>query len=160
MFPNLKVSLAPFILRLGLAVIFLYHGYLKIGFNSGSNWNTRLDERLQLVVAWGELAGGAILALGLLSRLASVLLACEQIGAIVFITEGLGFVQLRPTLGRVVERGGYPWDVGYEYNFAIIAMCLTLLVLGSGKWSVDYLIFHGRKKAAATPESARVPANV
>ena len=35
MFPNLKASLAPFVLRVGVASIFLYHGYLKLTFNGG-----------------------------------------------------------------------------------------------------------------------------
>ncbi len=40
--------------------------------------------------------------------------------------------------------------VGWEYNFVIVTMCLTLLLLGSGTWSLNNLVvalFRGNKPA-------------
>jgi putative oxidoreductase len=151
MFPNLKASLAPFILRVGLAGIFLYHGFLKVSLHAGTNWSETLAPWLQVAVAWGEVLGGLLLLVGLLSRLATVWLTVTQIGAIVMITGERSFVHLRGIYGRPADAGSYRWEVGYEYNFALIAMCCTLLVLGSGRWSVDYLLFHRGKRTAPAP---------
>ncbi len=149
MFANLKMSLAPLILRLGLAFIFLYHGFLKANLRSGAGWDEQLPTWLQLVVAWGEIVGGLLLLAGLLARVAALGFVIAQIGAIVTVTGERSFVHLRGHFGRAVDEGSYRWEVGYEYNFALIAMSLTLIVLGSGHWSLDYLLFHGRKKQAA-----------
>ena len=40
--------------------------------------------------------------------------------------------------------------VGAEYNVAVIVMCLAVVALGSGKVSLDHLIFGRRRAAAAT----------
>ncbi len=51
--------------------------------------------------------------------------------------------------GFSFERGG-----GYEYNLALVAMCLALMVLGAGMWSVDSVLLRNRERAhrhAAVP---------
>jgi uncharacterized membrane protein YphA (DoxX/SURF4 family) len=168
-------TLAPLVLRLALAAIFIYHGNQKVfGPNTdlGASWaeaargrqNTiprDLLERLnrvrvsneeakkevesglaktyteeapplpatlnwaaaQYAVAWGELLGGIALLLGLLTRVAALGLIIIQVGAIATVTAGKGFS---------VNAGG-----GYEYNIALIAMCLALVIMGGGTWAVD-----------------------
>jgi putative oxidoreductase len=140
MSPNLKASIAPLILRLGLASIFLYHGYLKIWPHDalwGMSWQATLPAWQQLVVAWGEVIGGLMLAAGLLSRLAAMGFIFLQLGAIILFTGGHDFVRLPRSLGRASDEAAYRMQVGYEYNFALIVMCLCLLILGSGRWSID-----------------------
>jgi putative oxidoreductase len=142
-----KDNLVALILRIGLAVIFLYHGLEKIITGSaGSTWIHQMNEKgpymvpesltfsgIQLLVAWGEFLGGLALAVGLLTRLASLGLIIIQLGAIYLVTAPRGFS---------FERGG-----GYEYNLALVAMCLALMVLGAGMWSVDSVLLHNREKA-------------
>jgi len=43
----------------------------------------------------------------------------------------------------VVEgpRGFIVHEVGYEYNYAVIAMCVTLIILGAGALSIDHLLW-------------------
>jgi len=185
-------ALAPLVLRVALAVIFIYHGLGKVigeGKDWGANWavnawrerskppkeaQDRLTEReeaqkdaekkeqarlakaeleaaynkaakedlppealsyhwAQLAVAWGEVLGGFALLFGLLTRVAAVGLLIIQAGAILTVTAARGFSFVR---------GG-----GYEYNLALIAMCLTVLLVGGGPFAIDNVVF----KRAGTP---------
>jgi uncharacterized membrane protein YphA (DoxX/SURF4 family) len=207
-----KNSIVPFLLRLALAVIFIYHGWHKIA-DPGNDWGAlwasnladqslapppdvlhRLDEweqmnkeqpaggaaradkepllpeqaservknayrqlatsdylrrhpetgtlqlqsSLQLLVAWGELVGGIALLLGLLTRLAAVGLIVIQVGAICTVTWEQGFSAAR--------------GAGYEYNVALIVMCLALVLLGGGTMAVDQVLRRRREAAAAKPQ--------
>jgi len=100
---------------------------------------------IQYAVTWGEVLGGAALLLGLLTRLAALGLIVIQAGAIYFVTRQLGLT------GQGV--------VGYEYNLALIAMCLVLLIEGPGGWSVDHFLHWGRsdpkQPAAQQPAIAK-----
>lgn len=136
-----KISFAALVLRVGLAVIFLYHGWHKIAGEEnyyGASWaDTLWRERsvpkpeslsfpaVQIAVAWGELLGGGALLLGLLTRLAALGMLIIQIGAIYLVTFSRGFT--------------FRGDVGYEYNVALLTMCLAVLVLGGGALALDRL---------------------
>jgi uncharacterized membrane protein YphA (DoxX/SURF4 family) len=88
----------------------------------------------QIAVAWGELLGGAALLLGLLTRLAAVGLLIIQVGAILTVTAARGFS---------FAAGG-----GFEYNIALIAMCLALILTGGGCCSVDRVLRSRRQPTA------------
>lgn len=103
----------------------------------------QLSAAAQLLVAWGEFLGGIALLLGLLTRVAAVGLIIIQIGAIVLVTGALGF-----------SAGA---GAGYEYNVALIGMCLVLILTGGGTWSLDQLI-RRRRRAAAQPPPTPTPA--
>lgn len=127
-----KNTLAPLILRAGLAVIFIYHGLGKVNAEKdwGANWaGDEQPQAVQLAVAWGELIGGIAVALGLLTRLAVLGLAGIMVGAIVTVHGPKGFS---------LQHGGY------EYNFAILVICAALFVTGPGTLSVDRLFFRKR----------------
>ena len=91
---------------------------------------------LQAVAALSEFGGGIGLVLGLLSPLASFLLACTMIVAIgtVHLPHGDPFVS--PT-------GGRSWELAASY----LAAALTVLLAGPGRLSLDYLLF-GRHSSA------------
>lgn len=93
----------------------------------------------QLAVAWGELLGGIAILVGILTRLAALCEIVIQIGAIYTVTYGHGFF----------AQGG-----GYEYNVALVAMCLALAILGAGPLAIERL----RRGRAHQPVSA--PAHV
>jgi uncharacterized membrane protein YphA (DoxX/SURF4 family) len=185
-----RQSLAAFLLRIVLGVIFIYHGVFKItpendwgGSWATNYWNNQgkapmdvleklhslkdFDEKqvtnitaqlarmytdvhgaapplpdslshsaAQLAVAWGEVIGGAALILGLLTRLAAFGEIIIQIGAIATVTMYRGF--------------SFAGGGGAEFNIALLAMCLDLLITGGGLWALDALIVHSRKRAAAT----------
>src|SRR5580700_815428 len=95
----IKSALVPLILRLGLAAIFIFHGYDKVtgeGNEGGGAWankfmSTPPSKVEQLAVAYGELAGGIAMAVGFLSRLAALGLAAIMAGAIYHVTGPQGF---------------------------------------------------------------------
>jgi putative oxidoreductase len=108
-------------LRLGLGVIFLYHGYGKVfgeGANFGSSWNpSGMAMITQILVAWGEfLCGGAIL-LGFMTEIAALGIIVIMVGAIVLFTGKNGFNMM---------------NSGFEYNYALITMALALIGTGPG----------------------------
>jgi uncharacterized membrane protein YphA (DoxX/SURF4 family) len=189
-------TLAPLVLRLALAAIFIYHGNNKVfGPNSdlGASWATEAWARqnavprefadrikdapdaseaaktevmagvakgytqqaqappealtawhwTQYAVAWGELLGGIALLVGILTRLAALGLIVIQVGAIWTVTGMHGFS---------VTRGG-----GYEYNIALIAMCLALVVMGGGTWAADRFFRRTTTRQEAAQQQAKVP---
>lgn len=78
---------------------------------------------LQLAVAWAEVLGGGLLLIGFLTRFAAAVLIVIQIGAIATVTSFRGFSS--------------PEGLGYEYNLALVAMCLAVALAGAGTCSVD-----------------------
>jgi putative oxidoreductase len=117
----------PLVLRLVLAAIFLYHGLEKVAGPDkgwGAAWmpgDNALPSTTQLAVAWGELLGGAAMLFGFLTRLAALGLIALMAGAI----------------ATVHGQHGFALPHGYEYNVAIIGMCVCLVLGGAGPLSVD-----------------------
>jgi uncharacterized membrane protein YphA (DoxX/SURF4 family) len=118
--------------------------YAQRGHQVGSDFT--LAAAGQLAVAWGELAGGLALLLGVLTRLAALGLIIIQMGAIYFLV--------------TFQRGSFVPEtgVGYEYNIALIAMCIALVVSGAGLYSFDHWWWvHRRRQASAPPPAAPPP---
>src|SRR5262249_40647327 len=105
---------------------------------AGAAWARQMPEPppavAQMAVAWGELIGGIALALGFLTRLAALGIAVIMGGAIYNVTGSKGFSLLQG---------------GYEYNFAILVMCLALILSGGGAWAVDRWFRLRRRTTAA-----------
>jgi len=118
-------AFAPLFLRIGLGVIFLYHGYGKVfgeGAGLGSTWNASgMSAIVQILVSWGELLGGAAILLGFMTELASLGIIIIMLGAIFLVHGKNGFGMM----------GG-----GFEYNFALIMMCLALIGTGPGQFKI------------------------
>jgi len=158
--PASKNTLAPLILRIALAVVFIYHGYYKIfpdKMDWGAKWAQELIEKdpnikilppaleftaVQFAVAWGELVGGIAVLLGLLTRLAAFGLCIIQLGAI--------YTTLWATNFNFQSFGG-----GYEYNVVLVLVCFALVFSGGGKLSLDYLLFR-KKETTPMPVPAKV----
>jgi putative oxidoreductase len=164
MMARLKGDVAPLVLRLALATIFISHGYFKLQLDNGAGWTTELSPLTARAVAWGEVVGGFALGVGLLTRLAALGIAVIQVGAIVLVTWGREFISVGDLFAKKVAQGFRFAEVGYEYNFALVAMCLAVMLLGSGMFSLDHLIwprlFGARQgkadAAAAQPVAAQV----
>jgi putative oxidoreductase len=148
--PKSHVHLGAFLLRLGLAAIFIFHGYLKLVQENGANWHEELSVGTQVAVAWGEFGGGLALLFGLFSRLVAIGFTIIQIGAITLHTGQYDFI-------NIGYRKGNPSAIptGSEYNFALIVMCLAVVAIGSGKVSLDYLLFGRREETL--PASPAMP---
>jgi putative oxidoreductase len=102
---------------------------------------------VQLAVAWGELLAGAALVLGLLTRLATL-------GVIVIQAEATYLAATLPDFS-LLKTGGA------EYNVALLSMCLTLLLLGGGRWAVEQFFRRAPKPSTrATPAPEAVPGDL
>jgi putative oxidoreductase len=169
--PLAKDSIMAMILRVTLGAIFLYHGIDKITGQEdywGTTWAatrhlkqadtnpdthefkpapaSQLNIVAQLAVAWGELLAGFAFVFGFLTRFAAVGVIIIQCGAIYIVTSARGF------------SGASGGDAGYEYNVAIIAMCVVLFAMGGGALSLDRWL--ARKSImAATQGAGRAPAS-
>ena len=126
-------QLAPVILRLVLGVIFIGHGWGKL-FGEGNRagfagWlgSMGLEPSYLLAIAAGlaETLGGALLIVGLLTRLAASSLVIVMLVAIGFVHMDAG----------MFGKGGY------EFQLLLLAGVVTLLIQGAGKLSVDEMIY-------------------
>lgn len=115
---------ASLFLRIGLGVIFIYHGFGKVfgaGTSLGTAWHPALPTLIQTLVAWCEFVGGLAILLGFLTRKAAVGIIIIMLGAI-FTVHG--------------KNGFNIMNHGFEYNFALIMMCLALIAGGTGPLSI------------------------
>jgi uncharacterized membrane protein YphA (DoxX/SURF4 family) len=154
-------SLGCLVLRLGLAAIFLYQGSEKItraGTEWGSEWHytgpptspppllagpnpppprKHLPAPVQLVVSWGQVVGGLALAVGGLTRWMAAGLIVARLGAVAIFT--------------FQDRFSFPEGGDYEYNFAILVMCVAVMFLGGGALALDSL-FRGKRERSSQNE--------
>lgn len=129
-------------LRIALGVIFVTHGYPKLIRSNIDMQHFFAQHGLpaQFVYVAGvlEAFGGALLALGLFTRPAALLLAIEMGVAI----------------WKVHSSGGILAVHLYEFPFALCAACLALATVGPGTISVDEgLLGSGRSKYRASKKS-------
>lgn len=133
--------LALLLLRWGLAVIFIFHGYPKLF--------THTQQAMQAFVHAGfpsyfvyiagaiEFFGGCLLLVGLFTRIVGLLLAGEMAVA----------------LWRVhLPQGGVMAVPNYELPMTLMIAAFALAVLGGGLLSLDHALFRGGR---STPRRAK-----
>lgn len=126
LFPQLLAFelLAPFILRLTLAVILIYHGYPKLfkDFSSTVSYFESLKIKPAkfwvVVVGLIEFIGGIFLFVGFLTQLVAILVSLEFLFIVFILKRAQGFKAL-------------------EFDLAILAMALSLIFLGGGAFAID-----------------------
>lgn len=125
---------APLVVRAIVGVIMAAHGLQKL-LGGPANFGGVLGQLgvpaptlMAFVVTFVELVGGILLVVGLLSRLAALLLTINLVVAILLVKVGVGF--LSP------QSGG----VGAELDLALIAGFLAVLFAGPGKISLDHAL--------------------
>ena len=149
---NNKYELGAFILRLVTGLTFLLHGLSKfqggientVGFFS----SVGIPGFLAYIVAIIELAGGALMILGLGTRVIGLLFAIVMLGAIFTVKLSAGFMG--------TDGGG-----GYEFDVTLLAMSLYLGLSGSRMLSLDGL-FRSKgqekpRKEGKTDDAANPP---
>jgi putative oxidoreductase len=138
-FLNGVQPLALLALRVCLGIIFVYHGYPKlVHANAGMGEffvMHGLPGYLVPVAGILESFGALLLALGLFTRPAALLLAIEMGIAIWKVHSGHGYMAVKE----------------YEFPLAVGAACFALATVGAGAVSMDYLIFEdgGKKRRVA-----------
>ncbi len=145
---NFATSLGMLMLRLVLGWVFVYHGAQKLfgAFDSPIDMPgfTKAIEGMGLpllppavwayMAAMGEFGGGILLMVGFLTRFATLPILGTMFVAIWKAHGPIGFSN--PKVGSAA--GQFP---GYEFNLALVAMAVALLLAGPGIVSLDALIF-------------------
>jgi len=120
-------------LRIGLGSIMFANGAQKVfGIWGGKGFDAWISGNapLQLRPSWfwlgaaalSEFLGGAMIMIGLFTRVAAFLIACDMAVAV---------------YGVHWRNGFFLRDGGFEYAFALLCMALSLLITGGGNASVD-----------------------
>jgi putative oxidoreductase len=140
-------SVGLLIVRVVIGLAFVFHGWMKV-MSGGqfvlTHWmgaDAPVPGWLQAVAALVEFLGGGLLVLGLLTRLAALLLAIQMIVA-------LGMVHL-PKGDPFVAVG----QSSFELPAAYLAISLLFLIAGPGRFSLDALLF-GRPQEIITKAKA------
>jgi putative oxidoreductase len=128
-----ELNLGVLILRVVVGIVFAFHGYAKItrgGKLAGTaGWFDSMGMRPGHVharlAAFGEIATGLCLALGLLTPLA-----------------GLGLVALMTVAVWTVHKGNglLVTKDGWEYNLVLATIGVAVSTLGAGRWSLDHAL--------------------
>jgi putative oxidoreductase len=127
---SLNTDLASLLLRLIFGGLFIWHGYTKI--ENYDQWITMSKSLIGLgavveynLVAYAELICGIFITLGLLTRLAVIPLTISMSVAY-FIAHKKDLFMMK------------------ELPFLFLLLTLVIFILGSGKFSLDRLIFRNR----------------
>jgi len=142
-FLNALQPLGLLILRLALAVVFVYHGYPKL---------VRADAGMHdFFVQHGfpsyfvglagilECLGGGLLVIGLFTRPVALLLAIE-----------MGMVIWKVKLAHSVLAVN-----DYQLELALGAACFALATVGAGALSIDHLLFGEGEKRRRSSKSSK-----
>ncbi|PYQ30157.1 MAG: hypothetical protein DMF56_10175 [Acidobacteria bacterium] len=135
-------DIAALVLRLAAGLIFIPHGWSKISgkgagaFAADIAANYHIPSILGHLAAWSEFLGAVLLIVGLLTRLDAFLLAATMFVA--------AFIVQLPDALYEVPPGSIKIFValhGIELPLALFAICLSLLLTGGGKFSLDAIVF-------------------
>lgn len=121
-----KGGIALLVLRLVAGLAFIQHGWPK--FQHAFNWmgpDAAMPGILQALAALSEFGGGIALVLGLLTRLASLGIACTMLVAI--------FMVHVPQGDPFVSQGGSSYELAAVY----LAIMVVLMLRGAGQFSLD-----------------------
>jgi putative oxidoreductase len=123
--------LALLVLRVVLAIIFIFHGYPKLTHTHGDLQKMFVEHGMPgyfaMLAGVIETFGGGLLLVGLLARPAAALLAIEMSVAIWKVHSVHGIYAVRD----------------YEFPLVLAAACFLLASVGAGLISVDHFVFEG-----------------
>ncbi|HTZ33195.1 MAG TPA: DoxX family protein [Methylomirabilota bacterium] len=130
-------------LRLALALIFVYHGYPKLAHPTEQmrEFFTSHGFPAYFVGLAGiiECFGALLLAIGLFTRPAALVLVGEMVVAIAKVHSAHGLIAVKD----------------YEFPLTLAAACLVLATVGAGLVSADHIVFgEGVKKRRATKSTS------
>jgi putative oxidoreductase len=126
-----QLCIALAVLRITIGAIFIAHGAQKLfvfGFGGVTgafgHMGIPFPGFMGPFIALVEFFGGIGLVIGLLTRLAALGIACDMLGAIIFVH----------------IKGGFFLPAGYEYALSIIASNVALMLAGGGQFSIDAVL--------------------
>lgn len=137
--------LALIVLRVILALIFIYHGYPKLTHTHGNLQGMFIEHGMPgyfaQVAGVIETFGGALLLLGLFARPAALVIALEMCVAIWKVHSLHGIYAVRD----------------YEFPLTLAGACFVLATVGAGLASIDHFIFDQKSGGRSSGGSSRPP---
>ncbi len=147
------------VVRLILGAVFFAHGAQKMlgwfgghGFNAtmtSFTHNMGIPALFAFLAIAAEFFGGLGLLVGLLGRVAAFGILCNMVVAIVLVSSHVGFF---------MNWFGTQKGEGYEYHLLAIALCVAILVKGSGAFSVDRALTGSRPSNVVEMATSKAPA--
>ncbi len=122
---NSFVSSGILPIRIMAGITLIAHGLPKFyDITGGYNFfrSVGIPSELFIPIALLEVIGGLAILFGILTRIASALIVIEMICVIVMVKLSKGFVG------------------GYEFELLLMAICISLVIIGPGKISVENYI--------------------
>jgi putative oxidoreductase len=133
--------LALLLLRAGIGIIFIFHGYPKLFTHTHDIMAAfqRMGFPAFFVYIAGvlEFFGGIILILGLFTRIAALLLAGEMAVAVLKVH---------------LPQGAITDVKNYEFPMILAAACFALATIGPGLISADHAIYRGGGRPPRRPK--------
>ena len=118
-------DLSHFGLRLVVGVFFMVHSQAKFGSGFGQFLSSLgLPSEMSILIGLLELVGGALLIVGVLSRIASSIIAIDMLGAIIYVKKLKAF----------------SGNQGIELELLAFIILLTIIVLGPGRISIAHVV--------------------
>ncbi len=130
-------AVAPAVLRLVLGIVFFAHGaQLALGWWGGAGFSATMAGFEQggipsvfaFLAIMAQFCGGLGLILGLLGRVAASGITCVMLVAIAKVHAGNGFF---------MNWAGNQKGEGFEFHLLVLAMTVSIMIMGSGALSVD-----------------------
>src|SRR5215203_5876401 len=113
----------PIPIRIIAGITFIAHGLPKfenIAGTQGFFGSIGLPPELATPIGLLEVIGGIFLLVGVVTRIAAALFIIEMIGATLLVKISKGFVE------------------GYELELLLMAVCISLLLTGPGRISIEW----------------------
>ena len=124
--------LALLLLRAGVGVVFIFHGYPKLFTHThdmmAAFGRMGFPEFFVYISGVLEFFGGIILILGLFTRIAALLLAGEM---------AIAALKVHLPQGAITD------VKNYEFPMILAVACFALATIGAGTISLDHAIFRG-----------------
>ncbi|MEW8971540.1 MAG: DoxX family protein [Mesobacillus sp.] len=131
------MDLGLLIIRLVIGILFVGHGAQKLfgwfggyGLKGTGGWFDSIGMKpgvtMALFAGLAELLGGILLAVGLLTPVAALMIAGTMLMAIIKVH---------------APNGLWSTSNGYEYNLTLIAVAIGLALIGPGKYAIDAILF-------------------
>lgn len=113
-------------MRITVGVIFIVHGYSKVGNEGFAGWlpSLGIPSELAMLIALAEIIPGILLILGVLTRISSAIIAIIMVGAM-FHIKGLTSLD---------------GDGGIEFDLILLAATLVIIVAGPGRASLSHVV--------------------
>ena len=113
-------------LRSAIGIIFILHGYSKIGNDGFASWlpSLGIPSELQIIIAMAELIPGILLIIGVLSRISASIISIVMVGAIFHVKSATSITG----------------EGGIELDLILLAVALVIIVVGPGRISLSQVI--------------------